>query len=100
MEKQFSRDFILIIATISLLGGIANALNFNGEHNWKNTFYRMVGGSFSGLVFGFLACHYVGEENKYLVLSITGGGATLGLEGLRAIATRGQKALIAYISNK
>jgi hypothetical protein len=88
MSENINRNLTYAIALIALLGGLANALSDGDENKSIGHLIAMtIGGGFSGMVFGFLAVHYFGEQ-QYLVLAIAGAGGVLGVKGLKKITER------------
>jgi uncharacterized membrane protein HdeD (DUF308 family) len=72
---------------IALFGGVAHAINAsrNGEtKGWTDFTFLTILSSFFGLLFGFIAIHFLGA-NEYLTVSISGVGGFLGVESLKMI---------------
>jgi FtsH-binding integral membrane protein len=88
MPENIDRNLAWLIAAVALFGGLANALNDGSENKSIGHIVALtIGGGFSGIVFGFLACHYFGEQ-QYIVTAIAGAGGVLGVKGLKGISEK------------
>ena len=79
-------------AFIAFFAGVAHALNEKTYMEKKNIYAKFgefvastLVASFSGVIFGFLAIAYFGE-NSYIALAITGSGGFMGAKGMKMLS--------------
>lgn len=80
--STISITVILKHGVIAVFGGIAHAINAHRQGESKGVLDFMllaVLSSFFGILFGFIALHFLGS-NEYATLSVSGIGGWLGIE--------------------
>jgi hypothetical protein len=93
-EKQLDKEIFIIIAFMSVIGTLANALSQDEKpfKNFGHFFIQSIVGALCGIIFGFLTCWIIGE-NVYAVGGISGIGAVAGINGVRLLANLTKKYL-------
>lgn len=80
---------------IAVFGALVHALSAHRDGSAKtklDVLTLTVISSFSGVIFGLLSFHFLGDS--YLSLAITGSGGYLGTEGLRQVTNALKKSIL------
>ena len=100
-EKNVDTWLLGGMFVVALLASLGNALAEEETLNhtsWKHLVIQVFIGGVSGMIFGFVACWLI--NNQYASFVFSGGGAILGIKGVRTISNLMIKKIEKMISEK
>lgn len=100
-EKNVDTWLLGGMFVVALLASLGNALAEEeclNNTSWKHLVIQVFIGGISGMIFGFIACWLL--DNQYASFAFSGGGAILGIKGVRTISNLMIKKIEKMISEK